>query len=637
MPDNMNESIVSSMLAKSTTPVESGNFLQEIENTARDAEKAAMAESASAQLSDISDDLGLITSGEFRVGNGNEPGDGFSGVRIAYPPMSYDGDDWNIVGIFNDVLEFGLNSDDGSAYFAGGHGTINLDGINLFGLRYALRHYATDINGLNPRYGRMEMYIPDGDNNPALKISSHDAAITELVLNGGFETGDLTNWTATVGAFMTITASTIKPKTGVYGSVFYYTYSNAGPSAYGDSGSLLSDEMSVTAGSQYTLRFNAASIGGYSATGYVNVFVQVLYYNSGHSLIGGSGTFGKIFTSTEDYSEFSATLIPMVGAVYAKVSIATQIYVAAWPSTGTMSIYVDDVSLSLSGKGSEIILHDYGARTDKGKIVAAIDRSWTPQTPVLTLVATGTGNCTNGVHIAKITFKDAFGNESMPSAASNSVTVDGTHKQYTITLPLGPAGTVSRKAYITKVGSATDFFFVGEMSDNATTSTTINVADASLGAQLTQLTDRFHSRPTMPTNASVMFFSFSAKNAAGADITRTLSATASAIFSFFLDTSAANANDGDVYATSIYIAAGTYTCTVYGITANACGKADWYLDGVVQTSGQDWYSASTTYNVVKTFTLTVLNDGWHRLHAVVNGKNATSTDFRLLIQLLLVQ
>ena len=39
-------------------------------------------------LSDIDENLGLIQAGEFRSGNRVSPGDGFSGIRIAYPPMA---------------------------------------------------------------------------------------------------------------------------------------------------------------------------------------------------------------------------------------------------------------------------------------------------------------------------------------------------------------------------------------------------------------------------------------------------------------------------------------------------------------------------------------------------------------------
>ena len=80
-------------------------------------------------LSDLSEKLGLIQAGEFRSGNRVSPGDGFSGVRIAYPPMTYGGSLYNIAGVDADTLMFGLSATDGSA-LAGG-GTVRLDSSGL--------------------------------------------------------------------------------------------------------------------------------------------------------------------------------------------------------------------------------------------------------------------------------------------------------------------------------------------------------------------------------------------------------------------------------------------------------------------------------------------------------------------------
>src|SRR5690349_24923675 len=61
-------------------------------------------------LSDMSERLGLIQAGEFRSGNGAEPGFNFSGVRIGYPAFAYDNDTWHFAGVNNDVLQVGINA-----------------------------------------------------------------------------------------------------------------------------------------------------------------------------------------------------------------------------------------------------------------------------------------------------------------------------------------------------------------------------------------------------------------------------------------------------------------------------------------------------------------------------------------------
>lgn len=83
-------------------------------------------------ISELSDSLGLVQAGEFRAGNAKEPGFGFTGVRIGYPPFSYASLLWNIVGVSNDVLQFGLSAADGKAYFGGGVNVIDQYGIHVY-------------------------------------------------------------------------------------------------------------------------------------------------------------------------------------------------------------------------------------------------------------------------------------------------------------------------------------------------------------------------------------------------------------------------------------------------------------------------------------------------------------------------
>jgi hypothetical protein len=82
-------------------------------------------------ISDLSDRLGLIQAGEFRTGNSLEPGFGFSGVRIGYPPFSYSGELWNIVGIEDDVLQIGIRASDGKMIAGGGDVVIDEFGVSF--------------------------------------------------------------------------------------------------------------------------------------------------------------------------------------------------------------------------------------------------------------------------------------------------------------------------------------------------------------------------------------------------------------------------------------------------------------------------------------------------------------------------
>lgn len=80
-------------------------------------------------LSDISERLGLVQAGEFRVGNGMEPGFGFTGVRLGYPAFAYAGDTWHLAGVNDDSLEVGINAVNGKLYAGGGNVILDANGI----------------------------------------------------------------------------------------------------------------------------------------------------------------------------------------------------------------------------------------------------------------------------------------------------------------------------------------------------------------------------------------------------------------------------------------------------------------------------------------------------------------------------
>ena len=76
-------------------------------------------------LSEISETLGLVKAGEFRSGNNKEPGTGFSGLRIMYPPFRHEDKEWNLAGFENDVLKVGVSASDGSLYGIEGRWWLN--------------------------------------------------------------------------------------------------------------------------------------------------------------------------------------------------------------------------------------------------------------------------------------------------------------------------------------------------------------------------------------------------------------------------------------------------------------------------------------------------------------------------------
>jgi hypothetical protein len=83
-------------------------------------------------LSDIDTRLGIIQAGEFRTGNGKIPGDGFTGVRIGFPAFTYANEPWHLVGVNNDVLQVGINAEDGKLYAGGGAVVVGSGGVDIY-------------------------------------------------------------------------------------------------------------------------------------------------------------------------------------------------------------------------------------------------------------------------------------------------------------------------------------------------------------------------------------------------------------------------------------------------------------------------------------------------------------------------
>jgi len=100
-----------------------------------------------------------------------------------------------------------------------------------------------------------------------------------------------------------------------------------------------------------------------------------------------------------------------------------------------------------------------------------------------------------------------------------------------------------------------------------------------------------------------------------------------------LVSSAASAADGVYYILNVPLAAGTYSIAINYTKSTAYGKFDLYMDGVkVNSTTLDAYAASTSYNNQWNVTgVVIATGGWHVLKILTNGKNASSSDYRLYV------
>jgi hypothetical protein len=241
-------------------------------------------------LDEISDDAGTQQFFTLVSGDGSDPTDpNFIGEVMCNPPMVINGIPYTRVGLNCGVVQYGLSAITGAALFAEGAGTIDRFGINLNGQRYAIRHFATDAVGENPRYGVYEMRIPDGGTIPALTISFFDATSQpELAENGDYETGDATGHTLTVPTGTTLAVTTDAPYSGTYALHGYHHSLSGAPNDMTVIDTL--DAIPVTAGDRYL--FQAASNvrqtlqpGALSGNCRMEISATLKWYTEGSALI----------------------------------------------------------------------------------------------------------------------------------------------------------------------------------------------------------------------------------------------------------------------------------------------------------------------------------------------------------------
>lgn len=115
-------------LAKKTI---SNNILERLEKCERELRRLQTRNIRIRALDDLTEDLGLQQAGEFRAGNGVEPGEGFTGGRFGYPGFEYDGQNWFLAGVNNDELMVGLDLESGEMVAGGGTVKLKDTGISI--------------------------------------------------------------------------------------------------------------------------------------------------------------------------------------------------------------------------------------------------------------------------------------------------------------------------------------------------------------------------------------------------------------------------------------------------------------------------------------------------------------------------
>ena len=319
-------------------------------------------------LSDLSETLGLVKAGEFRAGNNKEPGNGFTGMRMGYPSFTYNGSEYNFAGVENDSLQTGFSSTDSKFIFANGNAYIDADGITGNDLlKQLLKQNATV--GTDTRYWKLG--FRSVDSLPLAEWEYWNSAGVEQLLNGGFETGDFTNWTKTTetGESWNINSDPSLVRTGSYALVFPLNMGGTG--AQTETGVLTSDRVAVTAGNNYLisawLKIAYFLAVGAGCTNTTKIEINWYDHASAGSLISTDTLMTMTVAGDQSYTEYSNSFIAPTGALSLAIVITVTGTKPATTATAlTITACFDDISVIASDPPIRFALTDYGASTSKG-------------------------------------------------------------------------------------------------------------------------------------------------------------------------------------------------------------------------------------------------------------------------------
>lgn len=553
------------------------------------------------RLDEVTNDLGDQLAGRFlALASGSEPTDPDANGAFMSALGEMFGDILIKVGIVkNGELQFGFGPEAG--VFSGGKGIINSLGILMDGLNFLLRQTATN-EGIS-RIGKLSMLLPDGEKTPAYALEYSTPAGTELLTNGGAETGDFTGWTdfAHVNGIWQVIGS------GVYEGSYCFAFV---PTGSNSNGWLISEPSTVTELKNYLMSGRCAMKG----IGAPTRSVIVEWLNSGGTILRTDQLVPEEYIGI-GWVYFEKVFTAPAGAANARVT-----FKAACANPSDTSICFDSFSISEAGVSTRLWLSNRGAHV--GNDVIPVVNNRIPVPPYY-FDMTAVNSATNGVvdaglHEYVVTYVDSFG-ETTPFGGK-TITATGGKQVNLGVIPIGPSTVIARKIYRSKAGTNTPRYLVGIIGNNTATTFADNVSDANLGAEPPAV-NTTGSWPTLPKRASWFF------DEATHALNITLALSASQMYGMTWQTAPADANDGDTFTFSGYLAAGTYILSVLGNTYSTRGMLDWYIDETRVTAYQDWYSAAAVYNVIKTASITVPTSGYHVLRGKVNSKNAASTDY----------
>ena len=326
-----------------------GNILQQIDELKRRLAALENGDIQAQQLSELTDNMGDIRAGRFiALSTGQEPTDAdASGCFVSADAETFSQGDFNIGGVNNGVLQFGVDAQTGKAIFAAGETELGEDGIVSFAEGIAHQqitgaaNYRTHLGALLPRGLSLHSGYLESFNGFEESAS--------LVTNYSFETGDLTGWALSGGAGLTLTVTDDTNYVNSQPPYFEGSYGLQVSGTTASTGFVSSNTFNVTGGARYFVEAFLKYLTG-SSTGDSLYTCYIRWYDAGANLLA-SDVFGVLSIQAEE-AEFSRK----AGMFIAPMAATTALIDFAFAPMGAVDLAIDDVYVIAITSGSKLEL-----------------------------------------------------------------------------------------------------------------------------------------------------------------------------------------------------------------------------------------------------------------------------------------